>query len=103
VHGGGTCGPGRANMERKKGGMSALELRSQVPDADENSIQASGKANGRVKRGTAEYDALITNTNPDIIFKEDVGTGDNRRMTKVKPTHSIILYYHLLYKLSKCT
>ncbi|KAK3705442.1 hypothetical protein QZH41_019898, partial [Actinostola sp. cb2023] len=76
---GDSCGP-RINIHRKRERVP-FKYRQRVPDVHETSAKASGGFN-RVKRGTAAYDELKINVNPDIIFKDDRGTSDNRRMTK---------------------
>jgi len=80
VQSGDSCGP-RINIHRKRERVP-FKYRQRVPDVHETSAKASGGFN-RVKRGTAAYDELKINVNPDIIFKDDRGTSDNRRMTKV--------------------
>lgn len=77
---GDACPPG-LNFQRKRI-RKPFEFKQYEPNFVETDSKASGSYK-RVKRGTEEYDELIINVNPNIVFKDDRGTGDNRRMTKV--------------------
>lgn len=57
-----------------------LVIGEMVPAKSE--VSASGAFTKKISEGTPEYDALVTNTNPDIVFKDEEGTGADRRMTK---------------------
>jgi hypothetical protein len=50
-----------------------------VPNRSERS--AIGGATTVIKRGTPEFGALVSNTNPNVVFKDEEGTGSDRMMT----------------------
>ncbi|MDT7845630.1 hypothetical protein [Streptomyces justiciae] len=57
----------------------ALALGQKVPDKAE--AVAAGAIAAKVVRGTPEFDALVDNTNPEIVYKDEEGTGADRMMT----------------------
>jgi Hedgehog amino-terminal signalling domain len=56
-----------------------LVLGQRVPDRRE--IDVVGAPTTIVRRGTPEFDALVRNDNPDIVFKDEEGTAADRMMT----------------------
>jgi hypothetical protein len=56
-----------------------LKLGDKVPNQSE--AQTVGAATTKIKRDTPEFTALVENRNPDIIFKDEEGTGADRMMT----------------------
>ncbi|MEZ4445836.1 MAG: DUF2272 domain-containing protein [Polyangiaceae bacterium] len=69
---------------KKKPGVAALgrelQLKQHVPATSEK--DTVGAMRTRVKRGTPEFAAFVKNDNPDIVFKDEEGTGADRMMTK---------------------
>lgn len=58
---------------------SALRPGQKVPDTSE--AEASGRIRKRIRRGDPEFALLVSNTNPDIVFKDEEGTGADRMMS----------------------
>ncbi|TQK49823.1 hedgehog signaling domain-containing protein [Streptomyces sp. SLBN-118] len=56
-----------------------LIVGQKVPDTSETDVV--GAIAAKVSRGTAEFRALVNNTNADIVFKDEEKTGADRRMT----------------------
>lgn len=56
-----------------------LTLRQKVPNQSE--AQTVGAATTKILRGTPEFNALVKNENPAIVFKDEEGTGADRMMT----------------------
>ena len=63
----------------KRTERGALHLHERVPDQSEAS--AIGAISGRIQRGSLEFSRLVRCTGPDIVFKDEEGTGADRMMT----------------------
>ncbi len=79
------CGPGRQRgNSRRHRKMTPLVFKQHVPNVSENTLGASGLAEGALPRDNPGFKDLVVNYNPDIIFKDEEGTGADRIMTQVR-------------------
>lgn len=77
------CGPGRGSGVRPNRKLTPLVFLQHQPNVAELSASAAGAAEGRVARGDPRFRDLEFNYNPNIIFKDEEGTGADRLMTQV--------------------
>lgn len=78
-----SCFPGGRLIRRLPKKEPALIFKQHVPNVPETSITASGPREGRIRRNDRRFKELITNYNPDVIFKDEELTGADRIMSLV--------------------
>lgn len=78
--------PGRSGGRRRSPRkLSPLVFNEHVPNVPENTLGASGLAEGPVTRADKRFKQFVPNMNQDIVFKDRDGYGSVKFMTQVSP------------------
>lgn len=86
-----SCSP-RSGYNRRKP-TKPLYLKQRVPDTEEFSLDASGRARGKITRNSSKFNTqLVSCYMSDIVFKDEEGTGADRLMTKVRFVSFVYIY-----------
>ena len=87
------CGPGFRTGRRPSGAKLIPLLEQQhIPSVSELTIGASGPSEGFIARGSVRFNKLVRNYNPNVVFADRDGRGNDRIMTKVK---EMLLFQYL--------
>ena len=79
------CAPrGGSGTRRHRRKLTPLVFKQHVPNVSENTLGASGLTDGPIKRKDPRFKDLVRNNNPDIWFRDEEGTGDDRIMSQVR-------------------
>ncbi|VDO93372.1 unnamed protein product [Soboliphyme baturini] len=60
-----------------------LVYKQHIPNVQEVSLMASGPREARIRRIDKRFKELVMNLNPDIVFRDKQGTGEDRIMSRV--------------------
>lgn len=78
------CGPGRAGGRRRMmRKYRPLVVHEYIPNVSENTFGASGRPEGAIRRKDKRFKELVSNWNPDIVFRDEERTGADRLMSQV--------------------
>jgi hypothetical protein len=87
-----SCAP-RSGYSRRNS-RKPLYLKQRVPDTGEFSLDASGKAKGKISRNSSKFNTqLVACYSTDIVFKDEEGTGADRIMSKVRFVSFVYISY----------
>ncbi|GFR99525.1 hedgehog protein [Elysia marginata] len=91
------CAPrGGSGTRRHRRKLTPLVFKQHVPNVSENTLGASGLADGPIKRKDPRFKDLVRNYNSDIWFRDEENTGADRIMSQVSVVALVNLVVDIL-------
>ncbi|GAB1605673.1 sonic hedgehog protein-like [Argonauta hians] len=77
------CGPGRGPGKRRgPRKRTPLVFKQHIPNVSENTVGASGTYEGKITKPDSRFKEMVTNLNPNIVFRNEEENNEDRVMSK---------------------